>query len=238
MASDAPLFCPFCRECYDEEETCPVHELSLVPFEQLPKPPRRLPRLDAVLPVHDHRFGRLPVFVGALLTVVGFVLPMVRIVGHGQEEAYSGALVAASRAPNLWMVPGVAAGLLFVLWRRRSRIALSSARLAVPLLVVLAVASITYTLYRIALAAGFGSSHAGSVSVVVAPGVWVMLAGLVVALVGSLRLGGVTKAERQALKAPAVPRGDGAGGVDPVPTHQPALPDYEDDEDDDERQLH
>ncbi|HVZ36050.1 MAG TPA: hypothetical protein VG963_26665, partial [Polyangiaceae bacterium] len=68
MAAHQVLFCPFCRECFEDSSTCPEHELRLVPFDQLtPDPEAREDEGDAAPPTNaeeahlapfDPRFGR------------------------------------------------------------------------------------------------------------------------------------------------------------------------------------
>lgn len=171
------LFCPFCGEAFEGRVECPEHELALVPIDRLPKNHRSPSEVSHFL---DPRLGRGPVLLGAALTVIGFFFPLVRT---AQTEA-SALEVAIDGAHNLWLVPGAALGMLAVLWIRRDRESMWSARLAALGLAVAGVLPITYTTYRIARMA-----DASQTDVEWLAGGAVMFVGLVVAALGSVRLG-------------------------------------------------
>jgi hypothetical protein len=171
------LFCPFCGESFEGRLECPEHELELVPID-------RLPRVDrcnnGVSYFADPRLGRGPILFGAALTVVGFLLPLVRT---SSTEA-SALEVAIDGAHNLWLAPGAAIGMLAVLWFRRDRESMWSARLAVLGLAIAGALPISYTTYRIARMA-----DASQTEVEWLAGAAVMSLGLVVAALGSFRFG-------------------------------------------------
>jgi hypothetical protein len=210
VPDDSPLlFCPFCRECFEGETTCPDHELRLVPFAELPSPRREVPREEAVLPVHDLRFGRAFLLVAAVLVFAGFALPMVTTIVDEPSTA-TGFDVAMRVAPNLFAVPAVAAAFLSIFYRRRSLKSLRGARLAVPILALLGVTSLGWTLSSIYRGAGQQSAAWGiEVSVTPEIGVWLMGAGLLVALVAAFRLGAVPPSRE-------LPHGSGPSGDDGV----------------------
>ena len=78
------LFCPFCRECYEGERVCPVHELDLVEFQDLPRQAHEtdLPAWDEPVLPWDIRFGRGALALGALLLLVAFFLNLLISLNH------------------------------------------------------------------------------------------------------------------------------------------------------------
>jgi len=114
-------------------------------------------------------------------------------------ERYSGGALAAERyyslaasalevaidgAGNLWFTPGAAVALLWILWRRRRRSAMRAARVAVFGLAVGGGLPLIYTTRRIGLMAG-----AEAAQVEWLWGLWVMVAGLLVAAFSSRGFG-------------------------------------------------
>ncbi|MEM9194143.1 MAG: hypothetical protein AAGF12_33520 [Myxococcota bacterium] len=191
MASvDPPLFCPFCRECFEGMERCPDHDLPLVPFEKLPKE-RRAVGWDQRLELHDPRFGRGIVAFSAILVFVGFAFPMVTST-VSEPVTFSGFEVAAKRAPQLWAVPLVAIGFLVILLRRRTPRQLRGARVAIPLMSVLGATALGYTFMNIQRGAELmGSRLYQEIQIDVEWGTWVVGFGLVGALLGGFRLGSI-----------------------------------------------
>ncbi|MFW6050174.1 MAG: hypothetical protein ACODAU_03300 [Myxococcota bacterium] len=185
MAERPPLFCPFCRECYEDEEVCPEHELRLVPFDRLPRERRSAPPEGEPVPLHELRFGRGVLLLGAILLLLGMAAPLVTTGASGLSVTATGYELAADEARNLWIVPAVAAALLSILVRRRTPAAMRGSRLAVPLLSLLVLGSVGYTLWRIHRVA-----QLRDMSVAVEWGVIVLLLGFVAAVTGGLRLGG------------------------------------------------
>jgi hypothetical protein len=209
-ADEAPLlFCPFCRECFEGEEVCPDHELTLVPFERLPK---RLdvddtPGDEEALQMYDPRFGRGWLMGAALLSLVGFVLPMVTTSSAEDSIVSTGMEVASRVAPNLFVIPAIAMGIMSILFRRRTLQAMRGARLVVPAMAGVGVFSLAYTLYRIREGAVQLSEELGT-TVTTEPeiGVWVMAFGMATALFAGLRLGAVRR--KAGLPHGAEPEGD------------------------------
>jgi hypothetical protein len=129
---DKVLFCPFCGEAFEERTHCPEHELALLPWADLPRPERELPEHEA-LPWYSPRMGRLGVAASAVLMLFAFVaLPVGRVDG-AVHMGGSMLRLALRGTPRLWLVPAAAAAVLMILYRRRSPLAMRSARLAVGL---------------------------------------------------------------------------------------------------------
>lgn len=171
-------FCPFCHEAFEGRAECPEHELTLVPMAELPRSGRR--RLEQVEIFVDPRLGRGLPLLGSFLALLGFLTPLVRsstLVASALEVAIDG-------AGNLWLTPGAALALLWILWRRRSAQAMSAARGAVLGLAVGGALPLLYTCRRIALMA---ESQGATVEWLV--GLWLMAAGLLIAALGSLGFG-------------------------------------------------
>ena len=172
------LFCPFCQDGFEGRAECPEHELTLVAIDKLPRKAGRA--LESVTFFGDPRLGRGAVLLGAALVLLGFVVPFVstrHLVASALEVAIDG-------AGNLWLTPGAAVALLWILWRRRSRHAMRAARAAVLGLAVGGGLPLIYTTRRIGLAAG---GHATDVEW--QWGLWLMSAGLLLAAFRSRRLG-------------------------------------------------
>lgn len=142
---DPVLFCPFCRECFEGERTCPDHGLPLVPFDKLPSL-RRLPAWDEPLALWDGRFGRGLGAAGALAALVAFVSPLATGARGEQQWSYTVAAAAAGPAPNLWVVPFTAVVFAWVLLRRRTRKDLRAVSTAAMLLSLMPVLSLVYSL--------------------------------------------------------------------------------------------
>lgn len=173
------LFCPFCRESFEGCTECPEHELTLIPIDKLPRQPEG--PLEGVTFFADPRLGRGAVLIGATLVLLGFLAPFVR----SAALTASALEVAIDGAGNLWFTPGVAIVLLWILWRRRSRSAMRAARVAVFGLAAGGALPLAYTVRRIGLVA-----QAESANVEWLWGLWLMVAGLLVAVLGGLCLGG------------------------------------------------
>lgn len=178
-ANEAPplLFCPYCRDGFEDAAECPEHELTLVPIDRLPRIARSASQVTFFA---DPRLGRGPILLGGLLVLVGFFLPFVRT----DALQASGLGVAIDGAHNLWLVPGAALAILAVLWVRRDRVAMHSARFAVLGLGLAGVLPLAYTARRVALMAEVTQRDVDWLV-----GGLTMLVGLVLACVGSLRLG-------------------------------------------------
>lgn len=184
------LFCPFCRECYEERTHCPEHELELVEFQELPRQAheRELGWDDPVLP-WDVRFGRLELALGVLAALVGFfALPLVVATFDDETLAWTAMDVAARRAPNLWSIPFAAALFVVFLHRRRTPREMRGARLAGLVLALMPAVSLAYSLWQVHR--GVLATH-GAVAAEWGPGAWVIGASSVLFVVGAVRFGAV-----------------------------------------------
>jgi hypothetical protein len=172
------LFCPFCRDGFEGRVECPEHDLTLVAIDKLPRTAAHT--LESVMFFGDPRLGRGAVLLGAALVLLGFLVPFV-----STEVFVASALeVAIDGAGNLWLTPGAAVALLWILWRRRSRQTMRAARAAVLGLAAGGALPLIYTARRIGLVAG---GYATDVEW--RWGLWLMAAGLLLAAFGSRRMG-------------------------------------------------
>ena len=129
----------------------------------------------------DPRLGRGLVLLGGALVLVGFLLPFVRsgdIVASALEVAIDG-------AANLWLTPGAAILLLWILGQRRDAGSMRAARVAVFTLAAAGALPLVYTGRRVVVMAGAQATDLAWLS-----GLWLMAGGLALAALGSRRLGG------------------------------------------------
>lgn len=178
-------FCPFCHESFEGRTDCPEHELTLVSIAELPRSRRRSP--DRVEIFADPRLGRGLPLLGASLVLLGFLIPFVR----SSSLVASALEVAIDGAGNLWLTPGAALVLLWILWQRRSAEAMSPARGAIFGLSVGGALPLIYTSRRIALLA---ESQGATVDWLA--GLWLMGLGLLLAALGSAWFGRVRRGTR------------------------------------------
>ncbi len=185
--SDALLFCPFCRDCFEGVERCPDHDLPLVPFEALPPSQLDAPPDDDA-PVHmlDWRRGRAELTVAALTLLAGFLVPLIEVTAAGRTQSFTGLAAAAGPAANLWSVPFAGAFFASLVLRRRTPVQMRGARLAGLMVAFAPIVSVVYSLRRVAAAA----MMEGGVSVSFLAGGYVIVAASILAGVGSLRFGG------------------------------------------------
>jgi len=141
------LFCPFCRDGFEDVTECPEHELALLPIDRLPRLAGKSP--EEVVFFADPRLGRGGLLLGAVLVLAGFLAPFVRARGISASALE----VAIDGAHNLWLTPGAALAVLWILWARRSKSAMRAARLAVLGLVFAGALPLIYTSRRIGLVA-------------------------------------------------------------------------------------
>ena len=190
MASDV-LFCPFCRESFEGRSRCPEHELELVPWQALPPDPEAESHGPPAghVAFYDLRHGRGLVFLGAVLVVLGFGLPVVQT-SLSESLEVTGVLLAATRAGNLWTVPFVALAAAALVLRRTTLAGLAGIRLAVASAAVVGFASAGYTTFRLLrTAADVQARYGDAVFVEPRPGAYLVALGLAFVLVGGLRLG-------------------------------------------------
>ncbi len=196
------LFCPFCRECFEDLERCPDHDLPLVSFEALPVAPVEQ---DDEAPVNmlDPKRGRAELIVAALGLLGGFLLPLVSVTvttaARGERlQSFTALAAAAERAPNLWAIP--IAGALFASFvaRRRTPLQMRGARLASLIVALAPILSVVYSVRRMIAAAGLEQGVAVSIE----PGAYVIVASAIIAIVGSVRFGGTLREHSRAPSSP------------------------------------
>ena len=69
------LFCPFCREAFDDVTRCPDHDVELVTLRELGQLAAAVSDEDSPLPLGSPRCGRWQIALGALATLVAFLCP-------------------------------------------------------------------------------------------------------------------------------------------------------------------
>jgi hypothetical protein len=186
VTDSAVLFCPFCAEPFEGLERCPTHDLALVPFRELPR--ARTPD-DARVALTSPIFGRGSLFGGALLTLIAFFCPLVRLSGQVEIENTLREL-ATGRAPRLWLVPAAALAVISILVRRRTPAGMRGARLALCLLSLLPSGLVLFTLSGAGAAAQRMAEQLGArIAVHWGAGAWLTWAAAIPLLWGSLRFG-------------------------------------------------
>lgn len=182
------LFCPFCRDAFEDVEVCPEHTLALVPFQRLPTRGPENPS-SPMLPPWEFRFGRGWVAAGALLTLLGFFFPLAELTGQIQASSTLVEL-ATGRAKTLWLVPMTATAMLVLLVRHRQASRLRSLRLAVLWLALLGAAVVGLTLLGAHDAAAMlDAQTAGEVQLRTGAGCWLVGVGAACATWGAFHLG-------------------------------------------------
>jgi len=182
------LFCPFCRECYEGELRCPVHELALVDFSELPKQAheRQLPGWEETLDPWDVRFGRGWLALGAFFVLFGFFMPFASAVVDDESVAWSGLDLATGPARSMWTIPFVVALYVWLLLRRRSVVQMLGARLVAFLIAFAPGVSIVYSMVH--MWRGIEALHGGGI-LEWGFGIPVMAVGSVLLMVGAVRFG-------------------------------------------------
>lgn len=191
----APLFCPFCGECFEGERQCPEHDIPLVPFQELDRlRGRPNPAEDEEVAFYDLRFGRGVVFGAAALMLLAFFLPVLASHYGNEVRVATGFDAASTVAMNLWVLPLVAITMVSIVTRRRTPASMRGVRLAIPALALLGGFSLGYTIWRVSEGAEKISRMYGQeVEVELRFGIWVAAVGVVLALLGGLRLGAMPK---------------------------------------------
>lgn len=155
-----------------------MHDLSLVAIDESGEV--RADRHGAEF-FADPRLGRRGVLLGSVVVLIAFVAPFAR----SSEADASALFMAIDGAKNLWLIPCAALAQLWILWSRRSKALLRTARAAVFGLAVGGTLPLVYTTWRITrVAEGTGDAVAWSW------GLWLMLVGFVLSAVTAWRLGG------------------------------------------------
>lgn len=183
------LFCPFCKEAFDDAERCPHHDVALVGLRELGQLSAAHVPDDERLPWWSPKLGRGWLLAAACATIVAFFCPFGQLLG---EVTVSNTLftLARGRALRLWVVPTAAIALLLMLFRRRTPVAMRGARLSALFVSVLpsAVVLITWLGARRA-ADALASSAAGQVKFRLGVGSALVLLSGALAIIGSLRFG-------------------------------------------------
>lgn len=195
MSDATPLFCPFCGECFEGESQCPEHDIPLVPFQELDRlRGRPNPGDDEEVAFYDLRFGRGLVFAGAALMVTGFFSPVLASHYGSDIRVATGFDAASTVAMNLWVLPLVAFTIVSIVTRRRTPAAMRGVRLAIPMLAMLGGVSLGYTIWRVSEGAErIMRAYGQEVEVELRFGIWIAVLGVLIALVGGLRLGTMPK---------------------------------------------
>jgi len=214
---DSLLFCPFCRECFEEKTHCPEHDLELVSFERLPKESGRdTPRDDERLAPYDPRFGRGIVAAGVLITLAGAFMPLVSRTMRDIHTTYdlSAIDMAVMRiAPNLWTVPLACVVLIAILLRRRTLASLRGTRLVAPIIGLMPAGSVAFTWFQVERGVAAALAHRGiEMAVQLEVGAYAIVIGSLVMAIGGVRLG-VLRRGGTALPHGARPDAQGAGGA-------------------------
>ena len=187
MTESAVLFCPFCAEPFEGLTRCPTHDLELVPFRELARV--RVQDDEARVPVLSLGMGRGALIAGALLTLIAFLCPLVRL--SGQIEL-SNTLedLATGRAPRLWLVPAAALATLSIVVRRRTPVGMRGARLALCLLALLPAVVVAVTVSGAHEATAQLASRLGAqIQVHWGAGAWLVWIAALPLLWGSARFG-------------------------------------------------
>jgi hypothetical protein len=184
----AVLFCPFCRESFEGETACPEHELTLVPWNDLPRPARDD---DEPLAFWSPALGRGLLGAGAAGTLLAFsALPLASTEG-ALRMGGSMLKLALLGSPKLWLVVMGPLALLAILYRRRTPFELRRARLAAlfAALVAPAAAYWAYDAARVATAQ-LAVREGSAIHLRVDLGGYAIAVCAVLCAAGALRLGG------------------------------------------------
>ena len=183
------LFCPFCKEGFDDLVRCPHHDVELVSLRVLGQlSAARVPD-DQRMPWWSPKLGRGFLLSSALLTLLAFFCPFGELLG---DVTVSNTLftLARGRALRLWVVPMAALALLFMLFRRRTPAAMRGARLSALFVSCLPSAVVLITWFGARRAAEvMATSSGGELEFRLGLGSVLVLGSGALALVGSLRLG-------------------------------------------------
>jgi hypothetical protein len=183
------LFCPFCKEGFDDVARCPHHDVALVSLRVLGQlSAARVPD-DQRLPWWSPKLGRGFLLTAAFMTLLAFLCPFGELLG---DVTVSNTLLtlARGRALRLWVVPMAALALLLILFRRRTPAAMRGARLSALFLACLPSAVVLITWLGASRAAEvMATSSGGQLEFRIGLGSDMVFVAGVLALVGSVRLG-------------------------------------------------
>jgi hypothetical protein len=189
------LFCPFCKEAFDDVQRCPHHDVELVSLRVLGQlSAARVPD-DQRLPWWSTRLGRGWVVLGALGTLLAFFCSFGQLLG---DVSISSTLftLARGRALRLWVVPVASLMLLLTLFRRRTPAAMRGARVSALFVSCMPSAVVLITWIGASAAAeAMAANSGGQVKFQLGLGSGLVFVSGALALIGSLRLG-VQRAQR------------------------------------------
>lgn len=182
------LFCPFCRESFEGETVCPEHELSLVPWSELPRPARRD---DEALAFWSPALGRGLLGAGAIGTLLAFMVAPLASTEGAMRMGGSMLKLAMLGSPKLWLVVMGPLASLAILYRRRAPLELRRARLA-ALIATLVPPAAAYWAFDTARAATaqLAVREGAAIHLGVDSGGYAIAACAVLGVIGALRLGG------------------------------------------------
>jgi len=187
--AESMLFCPFCKEGFDDAERCPHHDVELITLRALGQlSAARVPD-DQRLPFWSPKLGRGMLLTAALGTLLAFFCPFGQLLG---EVTVSNTLftLARGRAVRLWVVPLAALAMLLMLFRRRTPAAMRGARLSALFVSVLPSAVVLITWLGASKAADvMATSSGGEIKFRLGLGSWFVFVSSALALIGSPRLG-------------------------------------------------
>jgi hypothetical protein len=193
MAQHQVLFCPFCRESFEDTLVCPDHDLGLVPFDRLPPDPVSAEPTevsdDTRLETADLRFGRGYVALGAALNAAALGAEFVRF-PDGRSLT---TLALASSLPGLWTLALVSFMLLFVLRRAKTLRALRALRVLVPTLSALGPITLIWELVRIRSGTALWVPQVRSSQATPGTAVYLVFAASLLIAFGGVRLGVVRR---------------------------------------------
>jgi len=183
------LFCPFCREAFDDVSRCPDHDVELVSLRELGQLAAASTPDDEPLPLASPRCGRWQLALGALGTLVAFLGPFGEL---RADVSVQNSLLTLARGRNLrlWIVPAAAFALLLMLYRRRTPRQLRGARLGAFFVSCLPSAVVLYTWYGAQEAAAALAERTGNAAAFyVGAGTIGVMASWALLTWGCLRLG-------------------------------------------------
>ncbi len=199
MAAHQVLFCPFCRESFEDVTRCPEHDLVLLSFDKLGPDPLDAahdPDVIDTTPLEplDHSFGRGFVAAGAVVNALSLGFEFVR--GVGGSAGLSVREIAIT-APSVWTLPIVSFVLLYVLRRRRTPVELRGLRVLVPMLALVSPLTFGWVMWRLHHGALVWATGKRTIGLEAGSAWYVVGLASVLIVVGGIRLGVHRKGPRQ-----------------------------------------
>ena len=167
---------------------CPEHELSLVPWSDLPRPARSD---DEVLPWWSPAFGRGLLGAGASGSLLAFMVWPLASTEGALRMGGSMLKLALLGSPKLWLVVMGPLALLALLYRRRTPLSLRRARLAALVMALVPVAAAAWAFAAAREATAQLAVREGSaIELRLDLGGYALLACAALSCIGALKLGG------------------------------------------------